>query len=770
MITPLPQRPLAAGLLLLSLLISACATEPETRDYIHPGTTELHVEHLEFRGVESVSERDLRAGLATVEDPGWRRWRVINRLPLVGAEPQFFNHFSWRQDRERILAFYHQRGYFDAAVVSESLIEDPEENTVRIRVTIEEGEPTRITSIDIQGLVADLTPEADQLLRGLPLSEGEIFVQNDYRRARDAIGDRLRRAGHAYAVVSGRVFIDPSSREADIFFYTDPGPRTTIGEVHILGLDEIDEEAVRQAIRFRQGDPYNPETLRMAQEDIFDLGVFGMVTVLPAHEARETDLQGADEREEIDAVLDEYDLPDEEPDRTVDARSFEVDDDRQALGVSNVLASAQNRAESRSRLDPEVPIVVRVQEATGYNLRVGAGVAAETTRQDVRGLVNWSSRNFLGGLRRLEHFNAIGYAWAPNILFPSQITNRGVILSSELRFQQPQFFERNTNLRLRARVGRDVREGFSVWNPSARISVDRTFGRHFVVDVGYNLAYFNYFNVEESLLDPTATELGVDFQTEFILEYFEQSLAYDRRDDILAPSRGFLLDLTFQQAGRFAVGGEFDFIKPIVSAESYIPLPLWFPSLIALRSRLGSAYDIGRETGVPYQNRLYSGGTGGMRSFGRRRLSLFTATGEPVPIGGLSQFEASVEPRFRLVPNLLGMGDLWGALFVDAATVLGGQLFVDTEPNPHGSVDVDDLRTTLLYGAGAGLWWQTPVGPVRVDFAYTLSDITEDPRFRRCEDPADYNTPACQFVPLDEDRIQNQISGYGLYLSIGHSF
>ena len=767
--------------LVASMAIAAgCATvqDEETRAYIQPGTTDLVVTQLQFRGVDNISERNLRAGLATQEDPGWRADRWAAWMPVVGDQRRYFNRFAWQQDRERILAYYRQQGYFHATIESESIIEDPEAGTVRIRVTINEGEPTRITSLELHGLIEGVTPDRDTLLRDLQLGEEDIFVQQQYRGMRTALRDRLQQAGHAYADVSGRVYIHPETREAEVHFFLDPGPKSRMGPVYILGLDEIEERSVRRAIPFREGDDYSPQKLSRAQEEIFDLGVFGMVTVLPAHEARDTTVDRRRDQEELDTILDQHDLPEqqEDPEQGIDTDiNIETDDERAPLGISSILADAQRHGESRSRLDPEVPIVIRVQEATGYNLRVGAGITAESTRQDTRALANWSARNFLGGLRRLQHFNSLGYAWAPGLLTPEEMVNRGLVLSSELRFQQPQFIEPRTNLTLRARVERDVREGFSMWNPSFRMGLERPFFDHWIVAVGYNAAYFNYFNVERGLIDVGDTQLGLDFQTEFLLEYFEQAIAYDRRDDIIDPTSGYLIDLTVQQAGGFAVGGEFDFIKPIVSAEGYVPLGLPGRSVLALRSRLGAAYDIGRETGVPHQSRVYSGGADGMRSFGRRRLSLYTATGEAVPIGGLTQFEASVEPRFRLVSNLADIGDLWGAVFLDSSTVLGEQLMFDTEANRQGTVDIADIPSTLLYGAGLGAWWNTPVGPVRLDVAYTLSDLTDDARFRRCDPPQDYGDPDCERIPVEEDPIQNLLTtwgirGWGFYLSIGHSF
>lgn len=756
-------------LLLASLFFTGCAGVQERERPTEPGTSQLRVHQIDLRGVENVSENDLLNGLAIQEDPRWRA--CCPAIPLLNKSPSYFNEFHWRRDRDRILAFYRQRGYFDAAVVSESIIEDPDEGLVRIRVTIDEGEPTRIRRLEVQGLSQIGTPTQTELLRGLPLRPEAIFTQQDYVTTRNALTDRLKERGHAYATVSGRVFVDATTRSADVYFFADPGPKSRLGPVYILGLDKVHEEQVRTAIPIQQGDPYSPSALQRTQTELYDLGVFGLVTVLPAHEARDFGLEDNQERDRLEDVLHQHEVVQQEEAHS-DALDLYAEDlpaqSNRALGISRILASAQRSAENRTRLNTEVPILIRVQEAKKYSVRVGAGVAVESTRQDARALFNWSARNFLGGLRRLDHSNAVGYAWAPNLF--SDPTNLGVILSSELNFAQPQFIDRRTHLRLRASVARDVREGFSVWNPSFRISLDRPIFDRLVFRFSYNLSYYNFFNVVASLIDPSATSLGLDFRDEFLLEFLEQTLALDFRNDILNPTSGYRLTLTVQEATRLAFGGDFDFIKPILSGEMYLPFHLGTPMVLAMRSRLGAVYNVGQNSSVPVQNRLYSGGTDGMRSFGRRRLSLYTPSGEAIPIGGLTQFEASIEPRFRLLTNLAGIGDVWGALFVDSATILGDQFLFDTSANQRDVATFDDVFSSLLFGTGLGAWWNTPVGPVRLDFAYNLTDTTDDPRFRRCVNPDTSGTAACEFVALEDDQIQDLLLGWGLYLSIGHSF
>ncbi|MBA2662415.1 MAG: BamA/TamA family outer membrane protein [Bradymonadaceae bacterium] len=775
---------------LTSLTLFSCAGAEQREDYIVPGTTIMRVESLDIRGVDRFSLSEIKAGLATRQDPGWRA--SVAWLPVIGQERRFYNFFDWRRDVERILVFYRQRGYFNAEVLTESIVESPERNSVRITLSIDEGLPVEVSGITLEGLNDTIGPRRDELLADLPLEAGDVFTQASYLASREAISSRLKQAGHAYAEVAGRVFVMPEQNSAEVIFYVDPGPETVFGQVHIFGLEDVEERFVREALPFSPGQRYTPERLFEAQKDIYDLGVFGLVTVLPGHEARELVLEdpvqakvlediqregpaeksGLPVEELVEDKLDELQEREGKEAEPLDVADEPLTDPPPPgpLGVSGFLASAQEEAEQRSQLSEEVPIVVRLKEAKKYRVRLGVGIAAEDTRQDVRGLVNWSSRNFLGGLRKLEHITAAGYAWAPGFLRPEDTGNEGVLLSTELRFSQPQFFERRTNFRMRARVERDVREGFTVWNPLLRLSVDRPFFRRLILELAYSVAYFNYSNINEGLLDLGATGLGLDFRPEFLLETLEQTVSIDYRDDVLNPTRGFIARFALAEAGRYLIGGEFDYVRAVVSGEAYVPFELFTSNVLAMRTRLGSVYNVGRDTGVPVQSRLNSGGTDGMRAFGRRRLSLFTQTGDPVPVGGLTMFEASVEPRFRIARSFLDVGDFWGAMFVDAATVLQGQFLFGTTHNDQGTESWADIAATTLYGIGAGVWWVTPVGPLRLDGALLLSDIRDDERFRRCVDPRTVGTQFCDFVPLDEDPIQRLVPGYSFYLSIGHSF
>ena len=199
------------------------------------------------------------------------------------------------------------------------------------------------------------------------------------------------------------------------------------------------------------------------------------------------------------------------------------------------------------------------------------------------------------------------------------------------------------------------------------------------------------------------------------------------------------------------------------------------PQVLAVRGRLSTIFVYGRDKSPPLPQKLYAGGTDSIRGFGRQKLSLYSFEGEPIPIGGLTRVEGVIEPRFRVVDNWLEVGDIWLAPFVDAATVLGGPFLFDSFPSSkfnQPAVSLSRVQSSFLYGVGLGAWWVTPIGPIRLDVAYRISDISNDARFRRCAvEPFDDGVcPNANFVPLADDPVQQAVSRFNVIVGIGHSF
>lgn len=100
---------------------------------------------------------------------------------------------------------------------------------------------------------------------------------------------------------------------------------------------------------------------------------------------------------------------------------------------------------------------------------------------------------------------------------------------------------------------------------------------------------------------------------------------------------------------------------------------------------------------IPPSLRFFAGGDNSVRGYSYESLAPENEDGEL--LGGQQLLTASLEAQQRIT------GDWWGAAFVDT-----GNAFNDWWPN--------DLAT----GAGLGIRWVSPVGPIRLDIAHPFDD------------------------------------------------
>jgi outer membrane protein insertion porin family len=204
------------------------------------------------------------------------------------------------------------------------------------------------------------------------------------------------------------------------------------------------------------------------------------------------------------------------------------------------------------------------------------------------------------------------------------------------------------------------------------------------------------YRLEEVTISNVSTTASQDLKKEEgkkLNSVVEFTLARDTRDNIFEPSKGSRHSVEFTFAG---LGGDTQFYKVIAETAWFVPLPV-FNLVWAVRGLYGMAEGWGGQE-VPIFERFFLGGATTLRGQRTRSVSPRDAAGER--IGGDKELLFSTEllipviPRFRL------------ALFFDAGNAYG--FGTDFEP------------TDLRLGAGVGVRFFSPLGPLRLDLGYNL--------------------------------------------------
>ena len=208
--------------------------------------------------------------------------------------------------------------------------------------------------------------------------------------------------------------------------------------------------------------------------------------------------------------------------------------------------------------------------------------------------------------------------------------------------------------------------------------------------------------VNGQFIRETSTERREDFQT--IAAY--AGVAIDKSDSLLDARKGWRAE--GRTVPTYAFGGDSNqpYLRSVVQGRAYLPLDSSARFVAAGRVRAGTLIGAAPED-VPADSRFYAGGGGSVRGYGYQAIGPFDD--DDVPSGGRSLLDASIEGRWRY-------NDIIGVVgFLDAGNVSDAQY-------PR----FDNLRA----GAGIGVRYMTPAGPLRLDAAIPLNPSSRDQKFQ----------------------------------------
>jgi translocation and assembly module TamA len=196
-------------------------------------------------------------------------------------------------------------------------------------------------------------------------------------------------------------------------------------------------------------------------------------------------------------------------------------------------------------------------------------------------------------------------------------------------------------------------------------------------------------------------------ERDFLTAGLVGTLTYDSRDSKVDPSRGHFLEGLISPFYEFEYGNFAT--KFTAEGRTYYSLDADNKYILAGRLKLGSI--VGAEVAeLPPDQLFFAGGGGSIRGYAYRNVGVnVSRDGEDYVIGGRSLIESSVEARIRMTETIGVVG------FVDAGYV--------------GEESFPDFAESLRVGVGAGLRYNTGLGPIRLDFAVPLDPTDDDPDF-----------------------------------------
>ncbi len=598
----------------------------------------------------------------------------------------------------RIKKLYLQSGYNHSKVAAGT---ETKEGLIVVTFFIFEGNRAALREIGFEGI----TIPRESIESVIPFKKGELFDETFLEDAKESITGLYNGLGYLSAEVKEiKKDFTKDGSELNLLFVIYEGPQTRIKKIDIAGNKAVSNEEIIKAIGLKEAVPYNAIDIGDARYRI--LGLYNRLGYADANIEVESILKN-------DGAYIVFKITEDRPSyigkviirghrktkekilkRELAFKEGELYDQEKLLKTKQRLyrlglfteVSIEPLKTTEAGTDHLIKdIIVSLKEGNAGAIEFGFGYG---DYEGFRGFFDISYRN-LGGYQR-------------------QVGLRTELSSVEKRyilsFKEPWFLNK-PSLPLTIAILKEDKKAINLDTKETLYEIDRTsliasVNKDFTERLKGSLSY------EYSLVDTKDIKPGIILSREDTgtlgIGSISPSIFYDTRDNPFDPTSGSLKGAVTKFASK-ALASETEFIKVTLHGAWFFEMQKGLVLAFSLRG--GAAYGMGETTELPLVERFFLGGRTTVRGYSQDTLGPKGADNSPT--GGNAFALANGEARISLGKGL-GM-----VVFLDS-----GNVWQDT----------NDINFTLKYTTGAGLRYNTPVGPFRVDYGHKLNREGDESR------------------------------------------
>jgi outer membrane protein insertion porin family len=648
-----------------------------------------------------------------------------------------FTRAKVQADVQRILDVYRRQGRF-AATVEPKIIE-LEQSRVNLIFEINEGGATKVKGINFTGNHAFTDSQLRDIISTTQsgwfdfLKGTSVYDPDRMNLDRELLRQYYLKNGYAdVRVVASNAELDRDSSGFFINFAIEEGELYTFGTVTIENsLPGSDPNSLYGVLLTEQGDTYNGGDIDKTAEKLTLITAeqgFAFSRVRP----RATP-DAATRTISLVYVIDEGPrvyieriniVGNERTKDYVIRREFRlsegdafnpllVDRAKKRLQTLGFFKAVEVKRRPGSAPDRVVLDVELVEQSTG-ELSFGAGYS---TAEGIIGDVSITERNLLGNGQFLR----------------LKLGGSLERLQVDLSFTEPRFLDKNLSAGFdlfHKEIDQTDDAGFSSRRTGGSARLGFPLSENLWMQTAYTFDYSSIFDTE-CVPDPVTgltqtnrlvcEEIALKGE-DAITSAVGTGLTYDKRNNPKNPTSGYYLQVSTDFAG---LGGDVEYVRVSGEGRAYYPITekITFVGRVIgghIQNWNGDGDDI-RLTDL-----FFKGGET-VRGFERAGFGPRDAVTDDA-VGGTTFWATTAEIRFPFpfIPDDLGLS---GAVFADAGSLFNASSLAK-------SLNGDDFtlqdEASVRSSVGASVLWTSPVGPIRLDFAKTLTkeDFDKEEFFR----------------------------------------
>jgi outer membrane protein insertion porin family len=220
------------------------------------------VRQINVLGNEKFSDGELRSEMLTKQA----------RLTRFFSSNTTYDPDRLAFDQQKLRQFYLINGYADFRVVSAVAELTPDRRDFIITYVVEEGERYKFGDVKVESGIRDLKPESLRPL--IPIDQGDWFNAKLVEDTITSLNESAGLFGYAFADVQVGYDRDKDTHTMSPTFRVAETPRVYVERIDINGNTNTRDKVIRREFRLAEGDPFNTIRVKRSQDRIQSLGFF----------------------------------------------------------------------------------------------------------------------------------------------------------------------------------------------------------------------------------------------------------------------------------------------------------------------------------------------------------------------------------------------------------------------------------------------------------------------------------------------------------------
>ena len=220
------------------------------------------VRQINIIGNDQFSDDDLRGQMATKQ----------SRLFRIFSSNTSYDQDRLAYDQQKLRQFYLSNGYADFRVTSAVAELTPDKQDFIITYVVEEGPRYKFGEVAVDSDIRDF--DNARLASTLPMKKGDWYNAKLVEDSIDQLSQSAGLFGYAFTEVNPEFQRDRETLTMTINFNIAQQQRSYVERVEINGNVQTQDKVIRREIRLNEGDAFNSFQVKRSQDRLGSLGYF----------------------------------------------------------------------------------------------------------------------------------------------------------------------------------------------------------------------------------------------------------------------------------------------------------------------------------------------------------------------------------------------------------------------------------------------------------------------------------------------------------------